>query len=88
MRPVLEIRTPDGFGLWPVAGTSTTCSRPAGLRVTGGAVTFAPGCCDGLGEWRDWCRPADHDGLLGFGHDPVTAALARALGLGPRNPET
>ncbi|MET9928935.1 MULTISPECIES: hypothetical protein [unclassified Streptomyces] len=130
MRPVLEIRTPDGFGLWPVAGTTASgflalggdlspaevgtavmcvadCNdidpdgdrppRPAdplatflhglltfddlfaagGLRVTDGDVTFAPGCCDGLEDWRDWYRLAGHDGLLGFGHDPVSPVAER-----------
>ncbi|MFC9028710.1 hypothetical protein [Streptomyces arboris] len=132
MEPVLEVPAPDGFGLWPVAGTTPSgflplggelssaevgtavmaiaaCNdvdpdgdrppRPAtapgsflhglltfddlfaagGLRVTDHStgVTFAPGCCDGLEDWRDWYRLADHGGLLGFGHDPVSPVAER-----------
>ncbi|MEV2193808.1 hypothetical protein AB0I02_22905 [Streptomyces phaeochromogenes] len=36
------------------------------------SVTFVPGCCDGLEDWRDWQRFVDDGGLLGFGHDPVS----------------
>ncbi|MFJ8843302.1 hypothetical protein ACIRFF_10405 [Streptomyces cyaneofuscatus] len=132
MEPVLEVHAPDGFGLWPVAGTTPSgflplggelssaevgtavmaiaaCNdidpdgdrppRPAtapgsflhglltfddlfaagGLRVTDHStgITFLPGCCDGLEDWRDWYRLADHGGLLGFGHDPVSPVAER-----------
>ncbi|MFD3973469.1 hypothetical protein [Streptomyces cyaneofuscatus] len=129
MEPVLEVYAPDGFGLWPVAGTTSGflplggalssaevgtavmaiagCNdvdpdgdrppRPStapgsflhglltfddlfaagGLRVTdhSAGVTFLPGCCDGLEDRLDWHRPADHGGLLGFGHAPVSPAI-------------
>ncbi|MEU0157461.1 hypothetical protein ABZ154_01085 [Streptomyces sp. NPDC006261] len=134
MEPVLEVPAPDGFGLWPVAGTTPSgflplggelssaevgtavmaiagCidididpdgdrpPRPAtapgsflhglltfddlfaagGLRVTDHStgVTFLSGCCDGLGDRRDWHRLADHGGRLGFGHDPVSPVAER-----------
>ncbi|MCX5166588.1 hypothetical protein [Streptomyces antibioticus] len=132
MQPVLEIYTPEGFDLWPVAeiepfgflplsgslssaevGTAVMriagCNdidpagdrpcRPAGaldaflhglltfdhlfaaggLRVTDTAtgVTFLPGCCDGLEDWRDWHQFIDGGSLLGFGHDPVSPVAER-----------
>jgi hypothetical protein len=132
MQPVLEIPTPGGFDLWPVAeiepagflplsgrlspaevGTAVMCiagcndidpdddrpPRPAdpldsflhglltfdtlfaagGLRVTDDStsITFLPGCCDGLEDWRDWHRLVDSGGLLGFGHDPVSPLAER-----------
>ncbi|GCE02193.1 hypothetical protein [Embleya hyalina] len=45
-----------------------------GLRVTDDStgVTFLPGCCDGLEDWRDWHRFVDGGGPLGFGHAPVS----------------
>ncbi|MEV0933736.1 hypothetical protein ACIBMX_13895 [Streptomyces phaeochromogenes] len=45
-----------------------------GLRVADNStgVTFLPGCCDGLEDWRDWQWFVDDGGLLGFGHDPVS----------------
>lgn len=50
-----------------------------GLRVTDTStgVTFLPGCCDGLEDWRDWHRFVDGGGLLGFGHDPVSPVAER-----------
>ncbi len=50
-----------------------------GLRVVdpGTGVAFAPGCCDGLEEWRDWYRLVDGDGSLGFGHAPVSPLAER-----------
>ncbi|WP_370422211.1 hypothetical protein AB8O64_28705 [Streptomyces sp. QH1-20] len=129
MQPVLEIYTPDGFDLWPIAeiepfgflplsgelspaevGTAVMriagCNdidpdgdrppRPAdalesflhglltfdslfaagGLRVADHStgVTFLPGCCDGLEDWRDWHQFVDGGSLLGFGHDPSPVA--------------
>ncbi|MFI5762456.1 hypothetical protein ACIA8F_16120 [Streptomyces sp. NPDC051563] len=51
-----------------------------GLEVTDTAagVTFQPGCCDGLEDWRDWHRLADGGSLLGFGHDPVSPVAERS----------
>ncbi|MFI1676247.1 hypothetical protein [Streptomyces sp. NPDC020607] len=59
-----------------------TYDRPiasGGLRVTDTStgVTFLPGCCDGLEEWRDWHRLVDDGHLLGFGHDPVSPTAER-----------
>lgn len=50
-----------------------------GLRVTDDStgVTFLPGCCDGLEDWRDWHQLVDTGGLLGFGHDPVSPTAER-----------
>jgi hypothetical protein len=50
-----------------------------GLRVTDDStgVTFLPGCCDGLEDWRDWQRFVDDGGLLGFGHHPVSPIAER-----------
>ncbi|MGW0817621.1 hypothetical protein ACWD00_31070 [Streptomyces viridiviolaceus] len=50
-----------------------------GLRVTDHStgVTFLPGCCDGLEDWRDWYQFVDDDSLLGFGHDPVSPVAER-----------
>ncbi|MFF5426484.1 MULTISPECIES: hypothetical protein [unclassified Streptomyces] len=133
VRPVLEMYTPDGFDLWPVAdrepftflalggalsspevGSAVmriaacndmdpdelpllragavesflrgllTCDplfAAGGLRVTDTTtgVTFLPGCCDGLEDWRAWYRLAEADGALGFGHEPVSP-LAERLG--------
>ncbi|KJY24759.1 hypothetical protein VR45_40535 [Streptomyces sp. NRRL S-495] len=132
MQPVLEINTPEGFGLWPVAATEPFAFLPlngelspaevgtammrivdcndiepdgdrpprptdplesflhglltfdhlyaaGGLRVTDHStgVTFLPGCCDGLEDWRDWHVFIDAGGLLGFGHEPVSPAAER-----------
>ncbi|MET7620464.1 hypothetical protein [Streptomyces sp. NPDC005408] len=53
---------------------------PGGLRVTDTAtgITFLPGCCNGLEEWRDWLEVVDGDGRASFGHDP--SPLAERLG--------
>ncbi|MEU9377607.1 hypothetical protein AB0D94_28075 [Streptomyces sp. NPDC048255] len=50
-----------------------------GLRVTDHStgVTFLPGCCDGLEDWRDWHQFVDGGSLLGFGHDPVSPVAER-----------
>ncbi|MFE4972714.1 hypothetical protein ACFRAR_11405 [Kitasatospora sp. NPDC056651] len=132
MQPVLEISTPHGFDLWPVAeiapfgflplsgelsptkvgtavmliarcndidpdGDRPPCPADAlgsflhglltsdyplaagGLRVTDNStrVTFLPGCCDGLEDWRDWHKFVDEGSLLGFGHDPVSPIAER-----------
>ncbi|MEH0450138.1 MULTISPECIES: hypothetical protein [unclassified Streptomyces] len=50
-----------------------------GLRVTDHStgVTFLPGCCDGLEDWRDWHQFLDDGSLPGFGHDPVSPVAER-----------
>ncbi|MFD0418363.1 hypothetical protein [Streptomyces sp. NPDC127108] len=50
-----------------------------GLRVTDHStgVTFLPGCCDGLEDWRDWHQFLDGGSLLGFGHDPLSPVAER-----------
>ncbi|MFI9175913.1 hypothetical protein [Streptomyces lincolnensis] len=50
-----------------------------GLRVTDNStgVTFLPGCCDGLEDWRAWHQFIDNGGVLGFGHDPVSPVAER-----------
>lgn len=50
-----------------------------GLRVTDNStgITFLPGCCDGLEDWRDWHQFVDDGSLLGFGHDPVSRVAER-----------
>ncbi|GHA70743.1 hypothetical protein GCM10010348_74540 [Streptomyces anthocyanicus] len=50
-----------------------------GLRVTDHStgVTFLPGCCDGLEDWRDWHQFVDDGSLLGFGHAPVSPIAER-----------
>ncbi|MFJ9776209.1 hypothetical protein ACIRVF_34095 [Kitasatospora sp. NPDC101157] len=49
---------------------------PGGFRVTDGATgaVFAPGCCNGLEEWREWLEVTDGSGEGWFGHDPHAAA--------------
>lgn len=56
-----------------------TVFAAGGLRVTDPdtGVGFAPGCCDGLEDWRDWYRLVDGDGSLGFGHEPVSPLAER-----------
>ncbi|MFB6889785.1 hypothetical protein ACFCX4_10775 [Kitasatospora sp. NPDC056327] len=51
-----------------------------GMRVvdTSTGVTFLPGCCGGLGDWRDWFPVTDGGSSAMFGHDPV--ALAELVG--------
>lgn len=51
-----------------------------GLRVTDSVtgVTFLPGCCNGLEEWRDWCDVLDGSGQASFGHDPDSYAQRHA----------
>jgi hypothetical protein len=51
-----------------------------GLRVTDSSlgITFLPGCCNGLEEWRDWREVVDGSGQASFGHDP--APFAECLG--------
>ncbi|MEU2232245.1 hypothetical protein [Streptomyces vietnamensis] len=50
-----------------------------GLRVVDNStgVTFLPGCCDGLEDWRDWYQLVNDGGLLGFGHDPTSPVAER-----------
>ncbi|MFJ7250510.1 hypothetical protein ACIQWA_38525 [Kitasatospora sp. NPDC098652] len=50
-----------------------------GLRVTDRAtgIVFQPGCCDGLEDWRDWHGLAEHGGLVGYGHEPVSPVAER-----------
>ncbi|MFF3981064.1 hypothetical protein [Streptomyces sp. NPDC001828] len=50
-----------------------------GLRVidSSAGVTFAPGCCDGLEDWRDWHQFVDDSILIGFGHAPVSPVAER-----------
>ncbi|CAM5271754.1 hypothetical protein [Streptomyces narbonensis] len=59
--------------------TFDTLFAAGGLRVTDTStgVSFQPGCCDGLEDWRDWHRLLDGDTLLGFGHDPVSPVAER-----------
>ncbi|ARF81009.1 hypothetical protein HS99_0007980 [Kitasatospora aureofaciens] len=49
---------------------------PGGFRVTDGVTgaVFAPGCCNGLEEWREWLDVADGTAEGWFGHDPHAAA--------------
>ncbi|MFI9360935.1 hypothetical protein ACIG5E_07715 [Kitasatospora sp. NPDC053057] len=49
---------------------------PGGFRVTDSATgaVFAPGCCNGLKEWREWLDVTDGSGEGWFGHDPHAAA--------------
>ncbi|MGA5193203.1 hypothetical protein [Streptomyces exfoliatus] len=59
--------------------TFDTLFAAGGLRVTdrSSGVTFQPGCCDGLEDWRDWHRFIVDGSLLGFGHDPVSPVAER-----------
>ncbi|MDG4857663.1 hypothetical protein P8605_05750 [Streptomyces sp. T-3] len=59
--------------------TFDTPFAAGGLQVTDDStgITFLPGCCDGLEDWRDWHRLVDAGGLLGFGHDPVSPTAER-----------
>ncbi|MEU9563327.1 hypothetical protein AB0D16_14990 [Streptomyces sp. NPDC048161] len=43
-----------------------------GMRVTDSStgITFLPGCCNGLEDWRDWHEAVDGSGYASFGHDP------------------
>ncbi|TDD58540.1 hypothetical protein E1263_18670 [Kribbella antibiotica] len=52
---------------------------PGGLRVIDDAsdVTFVPGCCDGLEDWRDWRRLFSAGGTIGFGHPPTSPSAER-----------
>jgi hypothetical protein len=47
-----------------------------GMRVVDGSqdVTFVPGCCNGLEDWRDWHEVVDGSGRASFGHDPDPVA--------------
>ncbi|MFI5757376.1 hypothetical protein [Streptomyces sp. NPDC051569] len=49
---------------------------PGGLRVTDRStgVTFLPGCCNGLEDWRDCCTVVGGSGPVEFGHDPTPLA--------------
>ncbi|MCL7425355.1 hypothetical protein [Streptomyces sp. YS415] len=59
--------------------TFDTLFAAGGLRVTDHStgVTFRPGCCDGLEDWRDWHRFVDDGSMLSFGHDPVSPIAER-----------
>ncbi|MEE1826175.1 hypothetical protein PUR61_28900 [Streptomyces sp. BE20] len=59
--------------------TFETLFAAGGLRVAdeSASITFLPGCCDGLEDWRDWHRLVDGGDLLGFGHDPVSPLAER-----------
>ncbi|MFF2773871.1 hypothetical protein ACFVU3_03105 [Streptomyces sp. NPDC058052] len=61
--------------------TFDTLFAAGGLRVADRStgVVFAPGCCDGLEDWRSWYGLLGGGSTLGFGHDPVTP-LAEHLG--------
>jgi hypothetical protein len=56
--------------------TFDTLFAAGGLRVTDDStgVTFQPGCCDGLEDWRDWHQLVGDGRRLGFGHDPSPVA--------------
>ncbi|MCX4791559.1 hypothetical protein OG369_37265 [Streptomyces sp. NBC_01221] len=43
-----------------------------GMRVTDSSsgITFLPGCCNGLEDWRAWHEVVDGSGHASFGHDP------------------
>jgi hypothetical protein len=43
-----------------------------GMRVMDSStgITFLPGCCNGLEDWRDWREVVDGSGRASFGHDP------------------
>lgn len=47
-----------------------------GLRVTDSSagITFLPGCCNGLEEWRDWHTVVSGSGPVSFGHAPDPVA--------------
>ncbi|MER8047452.1 hypothetical protein [Streptomyces sp. NPDC094032] len=47
-----------------------------GLRVTDHStgITFLPGCCNGLEDWRDWREVTEGAGRTAFGHDPDPVA--------------
>ncbi|MGW1638356.1 hypothetical protein [Streptomyces lavendulae] len=59
--------------------TFDTLFAAGGLRVTDDSTgtTFLPGCCDGLEDWRTWHQLLDEDGVLWFGHDPVSPVAKR-----------
>ncbi|WP_435859744.1 hypothetical protein [Streptomyces narbonensis] len=59
--------------------TFDTLFAAGGLRVTDTStgVTFQPGCCDGLEDWRDWHQLLGGGALLGFGHEPVSPVAER-----------
>lgn len=59
--------------------TFDTLFAAGGLRVTDDSTgtTFLPGCCDGLEDWRTWHQLVDKDGVLWFGHDPVSPVAKR-----------
>ncbi|MFD0403717.1 hypothetical protein [Kitasatospora sp. NPDC127116] len=59
--------------------TFDTLFAAGGLRVTDDSTgtTFLPGCCDGLEDWRTWHQLVDKDGVLWFGHDPVSPVAER-----------
>jgi len=50
-----------------------------GLRVTDSVtgVTFLPGCCNGLEDWREWHQVLESEWQIGFGHDPDPGAERR-----------
>ncbi|MEV5974860.1 hypothetical protein [Streptomyces sp. NPDC051921] len=50
-----------------------------GLRVVDDStgVSFVPGCCDGLEDWRDWYRLVEGEHTLGFGHAPESPVAER-----------
>ncbi|MFD8207109.1 hypothetical protein ACFV2S_11995 [Streptomyces sp. NPDC059695] len=52
--------------------TFDTPFAAGGLRVidTSTGVTFLPGCCNGLEDWRAWDTVASGSGSASFGHDP------------------
>ncbi|MET9396144.1 hypothetical protein [Kitasatospora sp. NPDC002965] len=60
--------------------TFDTPFAAGGLRVTDDStgITFLPGCCDGLEDWRIWHQLVDKDGVLWFGHDPVSPVAERS----------
>lgn len=59
--------------------TSDNLFAAGGLQITDNStgITFLPGCCDGLEDWRDWNQFVDDGSLLGFGHDPVSPIAER-----------
>ncbi|WP_329391287.1 hypothetical protein OG625_38850 [Streptomyces sp. NBC_01351] len=60
--------------------TCGTLWASGGMRVTDSSsgVSFVPGCCDGLEDWRDWHQFFDGDSALWFGHDPKSSVAERA----------
>ncbi|MGW7612317.1 hypothetical protein ACWGKW_34690 [Streptomyces sp. NPDC054766] len=78
-RPSCPAGAPDSFLHGPLTFDSLFAADGLCVTDTSTGITFLPGCCDGLEDWRDRHQFVNDESMLGFGHDPLSP-VAECLG--------